>query len=166
MAASTPGSDAHGHGEDDTGEDGGAIFAEINITPLTDVFLVLLIILMVVSTSVIEDEKEAAYEKGLLAERALQVMTPESASDSDLVPEDITLSVLPDRTLYIENDPVPLAELDARLVLIRQQNPNTRIILRGDRSVPYQIIMDIIARCTNAGLNNVALASKDGPSTP
>ena len=158
MAASTPGSD--GGGEDL--DEGGGIFADINITPLTDVFLVLLIIMMVVSTSAIEDEKEKAYEKGLLAERALQVMTPESASDSDLVPEDVTLSVLPDRTIYIENDPVPLPELDARLAVIRQQNPNTRIILRGDRAVPYQIVMDIIARCTDVGLTNIALASKDG----
>ena len=48
---STPGSSEHDDGE-------GGLFAEINITPLTDVFLVLLIIMMVVSASVIEEEKE------------------------------------------------------------------------------------------------------------
>ena len=153
---STPGS-SDGHDEDD-----GALFAEINITPLTDVFLVLLIILMVVSTSVIEEEKEEAYERGLLAERALQVMTPSTGGDSDLVPEDVIISVLPDRTVFIENDEVPIAELNARLVSIREANPLTRIVLRGDVSASYEIIMDVIARCNESGLNNIALATRDG----
>lgn len=147
----------------DAFDDEGGIFAEINITPLTDVFLVLLIILMVVSTSVVEDEKDRAYEKGLLAERALQVMTPEGAGDSDLVPEDVAITVLPDRSVFIDDDEVPLPELDARLLAIHEANPMTRIVLRGDRSVPYAVIMDIMSRCTESGLRNIALASKDGP---
>ena len=142
-------------------EEEGGIFAEINITPLTDVFLVLLIILMVVSTSVIEDEKQRSYEKGLLAERALQVMTPEGAGEDDLVPEDVTISVLPDRTIFVENDEVAIEELDARLAALRDENPATRIVLRGDKGASYEIIMDIISRCTNAGLRNIALASRD-----
>lgn len=152
----TPGSSDGGHDEEE------AIFGEINITPLTDVFLVLLIILMVVSASVIEEEKERAYEKGLLAERALQVMTPSAGADSDIVIEDVVISVLPDRTIFIENAEVPLAELDGRLLAIQSTNPSTRIILRGDRSAPYEVIMDVMARCMNVGLGNIALASKDG----
>jgi biopolymer transport protein ExbD len=151
---STPGSSLE-HDEDE-----GGLFAEINITPLTDVFLVLLIILMVVSTSVIEEEKEEAYEKGLLAERALQVMTPTSGADSDLVPEDVVISVLPDRTVFIENDEVPISELNARLDAIRAENPLTRIVLRGDVSASYEIVMDVIARCNQSGLSNIALATR------
>jgi len=154
---STPGSSFE-HDDDD-----GAMFAEINITPLTDVFLVLLIILMVVSTSVIEGEKEEAYEKGLLAERALQVMTPSSGADSDLVPEDIVISVLQDRTVFIENDEVAITELNGRLDSIYVHNPLTRIVLRGDVSASYEVVMDIIARCNQSGLNNIALATRDGP---
>ena len=151
---STPGSSEHDDGE-------GGLFAEINITPLTDVFLVLLIIMMVVSASVIEEEKEEAYQKGLLAERALQVMTPSSGGDNDLVPEDIVISVLPDRTVFVENDEVPIEELDEKLKAIQEENPATRIILRGDVSASYEIVMDVIARCNNSGLNNIALATRD-----
>lgn len=139
----------------------GAFFAEINITPLTDVFLVLLIILMVVSSSVIEDEKEAAYQKGLLAERALQIMTPEGAGVDDLVPEDVIISVTTDRVVYIENDEVPVAELNGRLSAMQKANPATRIILRADKTASYEVVMDILARCSQAGLANVALASRD-----
>ena len=151
----TPGSSDGGHDEEE------AIFGEINITPLTDVFLVLLIILMVVSASVIEEEKERAYEKGLLAERALQVMTPSAGADSDLVVEDLVISITPDRTIFIENDEVPIAELDGRLLTVQAANPATRIVLRGDREAPYEVVMDVIARCMNAGLGNIALASQD-----
>ena len=151
---STPGSSDHD-------EDDGALFAEINITPLTDVFLVLLIILMVVSTSVIEGEKEDAYQKGLLAERALQIMTPSAGGDSDLVPEDVVVSVLPDRTVYIENDEIPISELNEKLSAIYEANPVTRIVLRGDVSASYEVVIDIIARCNESGLNNIALATRD-----
>ena len=147
-------------GEDD---DEGGIFAEINITPLTDVFMVLLIIMMVVSSSIVEDEKEAAYEQGLLAERALQVMTPEAgAGDSELVAEDVALSVLPDRTVFIDDDPVSLDALDERLRAIAEKDPRTRIVLRGDKGASYEVIMDIIARLNSAGLRNIALASRQG----
>ncbi|MCK6507457.1 biopolymer transporter ExbD [Myxococcota bacterium] len=142
-------------------EDEGGFFAEINITPLTDVFLVLLIILMVVSSSVIEDEKEEAYQKGLLAERALQVMTPEGAGNEDLVPEDVVISVLPDRTVYVENEEVPRSALDARLSAIAAEKPGVRIILRADKTASYDVVMDILARCSKNGLGNVALASRD-----
>jgi biopolymer transport protein ExbD len=157
----TPGSDTL-----DDDEDEGGIFGEINITPLTDVFLVLLIIMMVVSASVVEEEKERAYEKGLLSERALQVMTPSSGGDSDIIIEDVIISVLPDRTIFIENDEVALEELEGRLLVLQQANPATRIVLRGDRAAPYEVVMDVIARCTNSGLSNIALASQDSPSAP
>jgi len=143
-------------------EEDDGFFGEINITPLTDVFLVLLIILMVVSASVIEDEKERAYEKGLLAERALQVMTPEGGGDQDMVPEDVVVSVLPDRTVYVENNAVPLSELETYLAGIYATNPKTRIVLRGDEQASYAVIMDVIARCSDVGLRNIALASRDG----
>lgn len=145
-------------GED---EEGGGLFAEINITPLTDVFLVLLIILMVVSSSMIEQEKEEAYQKGLLAERALQVMTPEGAGIEDIVPEDVVISVLPDRTVFVEDQEVALAELDARLAELKARPNPVRIVLRGDKTASYDVVMDIIARLSRAGLTNIALASRN-----
>ncbi len=161
QAAPSSGGGSGGDGILDAFDDDGGLFAEINITPLTDVFLVLLIIMMVVSTSVVEQEKEMAYEKGLLAERALQIMTPSGGGDSELVPEDVAITVLPDRTVFVENDEVPLDQLDARLNEIQTANPMTRIVLRGDQTASYAVIMDVITRCSNAGLRNVALASRD-----
>lgn len=152
-----------GGGHDDDDDEGGGIFAKINITPLTDVFMVLLIILMVVSSAVVEEEKEEAYEKGLLAERALQVMTPDGAESAEaLTIEDVVISVLPDGTVYVENDEIPRDLLQGKLTEIHGKDPKTRIVLRADRTANYELVMDVIAKCSNAGLTNIALASKDG----
>jgi len=143
-------------------EDDGGIFGEINITPLTDVFMVLLIIMMVVSSSIVEDEKEEAYEKGVLAERALQIMTPEAgAGDQELVAEDLIISVLPDRTIYFGEEVVALDQVDARLKAAAEQDPRPRVVLRGDKAASYEVVMDLIARLTNAGLTNIALSSRE-----
>lgn len=149
-------------GLDDDDDGDGGIFAEINITPLTDVFLVLLIILMVVSSSLIEDEKSSAYQQGLLAERALQVMTPDGGKDADdLVPEDVIVSVLPDHTVFVNNDEIPAAQLDTRFNAIHEADPRTRIVLRGDKSASYEVVMDVMSRLTRSGLTNIALAMQD-----
>lgn len=143
-------------------EDDGPMFAEINITPLTDVFLVLLIIFMVVSSSMVEAEKQSTAAKGLLSERALQVMTPEGTGDTPLVPKDVVISILPDKTVFIENEEVPLDGLDAKLAEIKKSGQSTRVVIRGDQSATYDIIMQVIARCRRNGLTDIALSSRVG----
>jgi len=143
-------------------EDDAAIFAEINITPLTDVFLVLLIIFMVVSSSMVEAEKQSTAAKGLLSERALQVMTPEGTGDTPLVPKDVVISILPDKTVFIENEEVRLDGLDAKLAEIKKAGQSTRVVIRGDQAATYDIIMQVIARCRRNGLTDIALSSRVG----
>ena len=143
----------------DEEEDDG-IFGEINITPLTDVFMVLLIIMMVVSSAVVEEEKESAYEKGQLAERAMQVMTPDGQGESDVVAEDVVVTVTPERVVFVNDAEVAIDRLDARFQEIAAADPMTRIVLRGDRNAPYEVIMDVISRLNQAGLGNIALASR------
>ncbi len=146
-------------------DDGGldeddAIFAEINITPLTDVFLVLLIIFMVVSSSMVEAEKQAAAAKGLLSERALQVQTPQGTGETPLVPKDIVISVLPDGTLFIEEDQISIDQLDGKLAEIKRGAASTRVVIRGDQAATYDLIMKVISKAREAGLSDVALASR------
>ncbi len=146
-------------------DDGGldeddAIFAEINITPLTDVVLVLLIIFMVVSSSMVEAEKQAAAAKGLLSERALQVQTPQGTGETPLVPKDIVISVLPDGTLFIEEDQISIDQLDGKLAEIKRGAASTRVVIRGDQAATYDLIMKVISKAREAGLSDVALASR------
>lgn len=140
-----------------------AIFSEINITPLTDVFLVLLIIFMVVSSSMVEAEKQAAAAKGLLSERALQVQTPQGTGDTPLVPKDIVISVLPDGTLFVEEDQITIDQLDLKLAEIKRGAASTRVVIRGDQAATYELIMKVISKAREAGLTDVALASRSRP---
>lgn len=141
-------------------DEGDAIFAEINITPLTDVFLVLLIIFMVVSSSMVEAERQAAAAKELLSERALQVMTPQGTGDAPLVPKDIVISVLPDGTLFVEDDQITMEQLDGKLAEIKRGAASTRVVIRGDQTATYELIMKVISKARDAGLTDVALASR------
>ncbi len=141
-------------------EEDDAIFAEINITPLTDVFLVLLIIFMVVSSSMVEAERQAAAAKELLSERALQVQTPQGTGETPLVPKDIVISVLPDGTLFVEDDQITLEQLDGKLAEIKRGAASTRVVIRGDQTATYELIMTVISKAREAGLTDVALASR------
>jgi biopolymer transport protein ExbD len=149
-----------GTDDDMLDDEGGAIFSEINITPLTDVFIVLLIIFMVVSSSMVEAEKEAAAAKNVLAERALQVTTPEGTGDTPLVPKDIVISVLPDGTLFVEDEQIKVDGLAAKLAEVKRGATSTRVVIRGDETASYELIMKVISTARSAGLTDVALSSR------
>lgn len=145
---------------DDLDDDGSGMFAEINITPLTDVFLVLLIIFMVVSSSMVEAEKQAAQAKELLSERALSVLTPQGSGDSPLIPKDVVISVTPDGTIYLEGDTFPIAELTDRLRAVDRGAGLTRVVVRGDQEAQYKLVWQVIRAAQAAGFADVALASR------
>lgn len=144
------------------GEEAG-MFNEINITPLTDVFLVLLIIFMLVSSSMVEAEKQAQQAKALLSERALSVLTPEGTGDSMLIPKDIVVSVSPDGTIYLEGETFQVADLPARLRSVEKGATATRVVVRGDQEAQYKLIWQVIRAAQAAGFEDVALASRSGP---
>lgn len=144
---------------DEVDEDTG-MFSEINITPLTDVFLVLLIIFMVVSSSMVEAEKQAAQAKNLVSERALSVLTPEGTGESPLIPKDIVISVTPDGTIYLEGDTFPIAELAERLRKVEKGAAATRVVVRGDQEAQYKLVWQVIRAAQAAGFPDVALASR------
>src|SRR6185295_11407087 len=79
---------------------GPRIMADINITPLTDIFLVLLIIFMVTSVAMVDS--------------GAKVMLPE-VDDTQAAPREITITVTPLHEIYVNADPVPLENLEGAL---------------------------------------------------
>ncbi|MBN1336354.1 MAG: biopolymer transporter ExbD [Deltaproteobacteria bacterium] len=151
--------------EPDLVEDDPAILSEINVTPLTDVFLVLLIIFMVgASTAVDLERRNAALTKGRLHERALQVTTPEGAGDQALIPKDIVVSILPDGTLFVNAEQVPYDALRDRLRAEKESSLSARVVVRGDEAASYRLIMDAINAARSVGLKDVALSTRTGGS--
>jgi biopolymer transport protein ExbD len=143
------------------GEENESFFAEINITPLTDVFLVLLIIFMVVASASVEVERAAAAEKGALPERAMEVQTPRGAGAMEIIRRDLLISVLPDGTIYVDSEPVAPADLGRVLREKRKAAPTApRVVIRGDETAQYALIVKVLTAAENAGLHDLSLATR------
>ena len=123
----------------------GSIVAEINITPLTDVFLVLLIIFMV-TTSVIQNQGKNIDLPG--------------ADVSDETPQGVTVSVGSDGEMMINDVVVPEDQLFKVLEAALADAREKVVVLRGDRSVLLGQAVNILDVAQQAGARGIALATK------
>ena len=126
--------------------------SEINVTPMVDVMLVLLIIFMVTAP--------------LLA-TGVQVDLPETkAAPLDQDREPIAISIDASGTVFVDETPVPNEALGARLEQIARSSSEEggpRIFLRGDRALDYGRVMAVMGEINRAGLRRVSLVSTAAP---
>jgi len=128
-----------------------AAMSEINVTPLVDVMLVLLIIFMVTVT---------------LPAVGVPVELPESrAAPVEEKPDQITVSIDSAGTIYIEEDPVPAGGFPDALAALKRGGEQPLIILRGDRSLDYGRVMQVMGELGRAGFTSISLVT-DGSVTP
>ncbi len=125
-----------------------AIVAEINITPLTDVFLVLLIIFMV-TTSVIQNQSKNIDLPG--------------AEVSDTTPEGVTVTVTPEGDMLVNDEPTTEASLFVDLEKALSSATDKLVILRGDKKVLLGQAVNILDIAQQAGAKGIALATKPRP---
>ena len=129
-------------------EVGDDIVAEINITPLTDIFLVLLIIFMV-TTSVISTQGK-------------EVDLPSSAVAS-ATPTGVNVTVTADGLIQVNDDIVKSDALPAALKAALDKSREKLVILRGDRKVLLGEAVNILDVAQQAGATGIALATKPPP---
>jgi biopolymer transport protein TolR len=129
-------------------EVGGAkrgIFVEVNIVPLIDVLLVLLVIAMIVLPQ---------SNKGLKAE----LPQPAPRGEEAQVPVDpLVLEVLADGSLRINQQPVGWDALQERLEQILGARGNRTVFVRGDRTLEFQVVARVIDIMNAAGVSSVGL---------
>lgn len=129
-----------------------AAMAEINVTPLVDVMLVLLIIFMVTVT---------------LPAVGVPVELPESrAAPVEEQPDQITISIDRQGTIYIEEDPVPAGGLPAALEALERGGEPPLIVLRGDRSLDYGRVMQVMGELGRAGFTSISLVTDGSVTAP
>ena len=125
--------------------------AEINVTPLVDVMLVLLIIFMVTAP---------------LMTSGVPVDLPKtSAQPLNSDSEPLTVSVNAESKIFLQDQEVQLDELVAKLQAIAQNNADRRIFVRGDKGITYGRIMEVMATINQGGFTKVALIAEQAPST-
>jgi len=124
-----------------------AIRPEINVTPLVDVVLVLLIIFMVVLPSMQDEGRPIEMVKVLEAD----------AGNSD-GPQPVVVTVTADEEIFVDDRPVSKTDLEAALAAELSQNRGRPILLRGDARVPYHAMREVFARIQGAGSTGIRLA--------
>lgn len=124
--------------------DGDAIVAEINVTPLTDIFLVLLIIFMVTSSAMMQQGSKVALpssEKG----------NPEASG--------ITITATAEHTLELNGVAVERAALKDELAKVLATKEDKAVILRGDRTIILEDAVQIMGIAREAGAEKLAIAT-------
>ncbi len=129
-----------------------AAMSEINVTPLVDVMLVLLIIFMVTVT---------------LPAVGVPIDLPDSrAAPVEEKPEQITVSIDAAGTIYIEDAPVPAGGLPAALEALNRGGEPPLVVLRGDRALQYEKVMQVMGELGRAGFTSISLVTDGSVSAP
>jgi len=126
-------------------EDNSDIVAEINITPLTDIFLVLLIIFMITSSAIVESGG--------------RVNLP-SAVKTQSEPRGITVTITPKNEIYVNQKKVTEANLENSLRDVLDTSPDKIVILRGDREMLFGEAVKILSIVKKAGASEIAIAAE------
>lgn len=133
-------------------DDGPLPMADMNVTPLVDVMLVLLIVFMVAAPMMVV---------------GVPVELPKTAAPRAAAQRPpVVLTVAADSRVFIRQEEVPAAELAPRLATLREEDPEAPVYVRGDRSVPYGEVLRVMGRITQAGITKVSLIAEAEPAGP
>jgi biopolymer transport protein TolR len=151
---------------EETGENGGEpIFADINITPLTDVFLVMLVIFMVSALAVQVGrcvEKRKSPPAGLVVNAPSGlVVNPPSGRQRDVNPDQAALVLeLPSSGgVYIGGKPFTDDEID-HMFRVAARDPQTQVIVRADRGIQLGRVVEVIERARGVGIGHVVIGTR------
>jgi biopolymer transport protein TolR len=119
------------------------VLSDINVTPFVDVMLVLLVIFMVTAP---------------LMQQGVDVNLPK-AKGKELPPDErISLVIKKDRTVYMNDTPVSMAEMKQKLEAISRLNPN--VFLKADKDVPYGLVVEVMSEIKEAGIEKLGMITE------
>jgi biopolymer transport protein TolR len=128
------------------------MLSEINVTPLVDVTLVLLIIFMVTTP---------------MLQRGTDVQLPQAEQSEPKEEERITLTLTREGRLYLNNQEIPRTSLRDRLMALTR-NRERVVHFRGDAQVPYGMVIEVMDALKAAGIETVGMITErpSGPARP
>jgi biopolymer transport protein TolR len=124
-------------------------FSDINVTPLVDVMLVLLVIFILTAP---------------LLTSAIRMDLPQAqAAQGGDAPESLTLSLTQAQELFLNDKPIALAVLPEVLQRMAAQKPQLEVQLRVDQAVPYGQVLALMSVAQQAGLNRIGFVTAPAP---
>jgi biopolymer transport protein ExbD len=154
--------------DDEAVDDGGeSIFAEINITPLTDVFLVMLIIFMVSALAVqvearretkkVREKQDEAESRGIKV-----VLPPGAAQEIDTSKASLVLVIPLSGDVAVGGKPMRDDQLNSLFQAAFQRDKTTQVVLKADKGVAHGRVVNIMERAKQAGLTRLAIGTSGG----
>jgi biopolymer transport protein TolR len=127
----------------------GTTIAQINVTPLVDVMLVLLVIFMVTAP---------------IIQQGVQVNLPQAKAGAIPGTEELLIvTVAKNGKIYLNDNPMTLEEMGTKLRAIRKLQADKQVYLRADQEVQYGVVMKTIAEIKQAGIERLGMVTR--PST-
>ncbi len=123
------------------------LMAEINIIPLVDVVLVLLIVFMVTAP---------------LLYRGVDIKLPKSATNTIKPEMRVVLTIARDQSVHLDDEKqeTPMARLESRLQSMRADTPQMSVYLRADRDVPYGTVVNVMDLVKRAGIDKLGIVTE------
>ena len=132
------------------------IIAEINVTPLVDIMLVLLIIFMLTAH--------------LIAKQAIEVELPRAANATTIKPTTLAITLTRDGALYLDEKPVTPDALRAAVSAAVAKDPKTQAVVTGDKAVSHGRVVWVLDVVKSLGVTSFAIqidpANVVAPGTP
>jgi biopolymer transport protein TolR len=125
--------------------------ADINVTPMVDVMLVLLVIFMVTAPLL-----TTGVDVDLPKSKTAQIRDPDNKA--------VTISVKADGQIYLQETLITKDKLVPRMQEVAKANPEARIYVRGDSQINYGVVMDVLGLLHSAGFEKASLITRP-PST-
>lgn len=126
--------------------------SEINVIPLVDIMLVLLVIFMVTAPMLVQ---------------GVDVAVPKTKSVPVATPEDsLVLTITKEREIYINRLPIELKDLRGKLTKLMEARSGKELLFKADEQVPYGVVMEVMAEVRSAGVSQLGMITQPLDARP
>lgn len=130
----------------------GRLMSDINVTPLVDVMLVMLIIFMVTAP---------------MMTHGVKVETPETTHEQlDVDPQGLMISIDSSRRVFVNEYQLNASEVREKLPTLLDVRRTREVYLKADKSLPYGLVMDVMAQIRDAGIDKIGMVTEPSAQRP
>ena len=121
--------------------------SELNVTPILDLAFVLLIIFMITTP---------------LMDKSVDLVLPSSEAAANAVdPSHVqTIAIAQDARISLNQDELPLADLESQLIALKQENPAVAVVIRSDKGLPVQRLVEVMDAVQRANIGRIGVVTQ------